>query len=83
MDTHTHLNSDLHELAHRSSNGVDVQLLWARSTNTVSVYVYDEAHDDEFELVVEPGTSALDVFMHPYAYAAWRGIDYGELKAAA
>jgi hypothetical protein len=25
---------------------------------------------------VEPGTNALDAFEHPYAYAAWRGVDY-------
>ena len=83
MDTHTHHTPDLHELAHRSSNGLDVRLLWTRSTNTVSVYVHDELLDEEFELVVDPGTSALSVFTHPFAYAAWRGIPYGELEAAA
>jgi hypothetical protein len=30
---------------------------------------------DQFELSVEPGANALDVFEHPYAYAAWRGVD--------
>ena len=87
MDTRTHLNPDLHELAHRSSNGLDVTLLWARSTNTASVHVYDEQTSDEFELVVEPGTSPLAIFHHPFAHAAWRGVDYGDtyetLEAAA
>ena len=82
MDTHTH-TSDLQELAQRSSNGLAVRLLWARSTNTVSVRVHDEVLDEEFELVVEPGTSPLAVFTHPFAYAAWRGVDYGELDLAA
>jgi hypothetical protein len=34
---------------------------------------------------VEPGTNALDVFEHPYAHAAWRGVDYrlADLRDAA
>ena len=82
MDTSTHI-SDLHELAHRNSNGLDVRLLWARSTNTVSVCVHDELLEEEFELVVDSGTSALAVYTHPFAYAAWRGIDYGHFEPLA
>ena len=82
MNTFTHLTADLHELDHRSSNGIDVTLLWARSTNTVSVHVRDERSDEDFELVVAPGTSPLDVFMHPFAYAAHQGIEYGVQAAA-
>ena len=82
MNTDTHI-SDRHELAHRSSNGLDVSLIWARSTNTVSVCVYDELYDEEFEIEVAPGTSPLAVFTHPFAYAARQGIEYGGLEAAA
>jgi len=44
-------------------------------TNAVSVLVRDDGTDDQFELSVEP-VDALDTFEHPYAYAAWRGVDY-------
>jgi hypothetical protein len=62
-----------------------VTLLWAEDTNTVAVLVRDEGTDDEFELSVEPGANALDTFEHPYAYAAWRGVDYRleDLRSAA
>ena len=82
MNTFDHL-SDLEELAHRSSNGIDVTLLWTRSTNSVSVHVHDERTEEGFELEVAPGTSPLAVFTHPFAYAARQGIEYGGLAAAA
>jgi hypothetical protein len=63
-------------LAKRKNAGIHVTLLWAEDTNTVAVLVRDEGTDDEFELSVEPGANALDTFEHPYAYAAWRGVDY-------
>jgi hypothetical protein len=63
------------ELAHRSSDGVDVALLWSRLTDTLYVTVRDERTDASFELVVEDGSEALDVFYHPFAHAAWRGIE--------
>lgn len=71
------------ELAHRNGDGLDVRLLWCRRTNTASVVVRDERLEDEFELVLEPGVNPLDVFEHPYAYAAWRGVEYLEPLAAA
>jgi hypothetical protein len=78
-----HHPADLHELAHRSANGIDVSLLWARSTDTVSVRVHDERSDDRFEVEVAAGTSPLAVFNHPFAYAARQGIEYGGLEAVA
>jgi hypothetical protein len=74
---------DLHELAHRSSNGIDVTLVWARSTDTVSVHVHDERSEEDFEIEIRPGTSPLAVFTHPFAFAARQGIEYGGLQAAA
>lgn len=71
------------ELAGRSGDGLDVRLLWCPRTNTASVVVRDERLNDEFELVIEPGLNPLDVFEHPYAYAAWRGVEYLEPLAAA
>ena len=63
-------------LAKRKNAGIHVTLLWAEDTNSVAVLVHDDSTDDQFELSVEPGANALDTFEHPYAYAAWRGIDY-------
>jgi hypothetical protein len=64
------------ELASRQSNGITVRLLWSRSMNLVSVTVADPANDDFFELVVAEHDRAMDVFHHPYAHAAARGIEF-------
>jgi hypothetical protein len=64
-------------LASRESSGTRVTLLWAAETNTASVLVDDDSTGDRFELVVEPHASPLDIYEHPYAHAAWRGIEYG------
>jgi hypothetical protein len=60
------------ELAYRSSNGIDVFLLWCPADDSLAVVVIDESADS-FELVVS-ASEALDVFDHPYAYAAYRGL---------
>ena len=72
-------------LAKRENAGIQVTLLWAQDTNSVAVLVHDDTTDDRFELSVEPGANALDTFEHPYAYAAWRGVDYrlADLRLAA
>jgi hypothetical protein len=82
---YTHANPARVVLAKRSNAGVQVTLLWAEDTNAVAVLVHDEGNDDQFELSVEPGANALDTYEHPYAYAAWRGIDYrlADLRLAA
>jgi hypothetical protein len=64
------------ELASRESSGITVRLLWSRSTNLVTVTVADAASDDYFELVLDEHDRALDVFHHPFAHAAARGIDF-------
>jgi hypothetical protein len=63
------------ELAHRSADGVHVTLLWHPSTDRVSVQVSDEGSGDTFEFEA-PAARALDAFWHPYAYAAFAGIDF-------
>jgi hypothetical protein len=72
-------------LASRKNAGIRVALLWAEDTNTVAVVVGDDSTDDQFELLVEPEANPIDVYEHPYAYAAWRGIDYraADLRQAA
>jgi hypothetical protein len=64
------------ELAHRSADGLEVSLLWSEFTGGLSVAVRDDRSGAGFELVVQSGTEALEVFDHPFAYAAWRGIEY-------
>jgi hypothetical protein len=64
------------ELASRESNGITVRLLWSRSTNLVTVAVDDTANDDYFELILDEHDRALDVFHHPFAHAAARGIEF-------
>ena len=64
------------ELASRESNGVTVTLLWSRATNLATVAVADTANDEYFELVLDEHDSPLDVFHHPYAHAAARGLDF-------
>ena len=64
------------ELASRGTHGITVRLLWSRSTNQVTVAVDDAANDDYFELVLDEDEQALDVFNHPFAHAAARGLDF-------
>jgi hypothetical protein len=83
-DSHDHGPALRRVLAERKNAGIQVTLLWAKDTNAVSVLVREDGTDDQFELSVEPG-DALDTFEHPYAYAAWRGVDYrlADLRDAA
>ena len=57
------------ELASRGNDGLEVALLWCRSTGRVKVTVADTRRDEEFELEVA-GSDALDAFHHPFAFAA-------------
>ena len=75
-----HTHPARRELAYRSSNGIDVFLLWCPADDTLAVVVIDE-NSDSFELVVT-AAEALDVFDHPYAHAAFRGLELIETPAA-
>ena len=57
------------ELAHRVSDGIEVQLLWSADDDSVSVAVCDHRDGVVFELPVAP-ERALHAFHHPFAYAA-------------
>ena len=65
------------ELAFRASNGLEVALLWHPRNDVVSVAVHDSKTGESFELVLGEGEKPMDVFEHPYAYAAYRGLDIG------
>ena len=77
--THTHIARK--ELAYRSSNGIDVLLLWNPANDTLAVLVIDD-NADSFELDVD-ASEAMDVFEHPYAYAAFRGLNFDEVEVPA
>ena len=68
---------DISELSSRSGNGVDVALLWRRYDNTAVVAVVDQRNGEAFLLDVHEHDDALDMFHHPYAYAAHRRVDHG------
>ena len=65
------------ELAFRSNDGMDVALLWHTASDLLSVVVADVRTDARFELVLDRDDRAMDVFHHPYAYAARRGMTPG------
>ena len=69
----THITG-LRELTSRRANGVHVRLLWAEPEGRCSVAVTDIATAEAFQIEVRAGELALDVFHHPYAYAAWHGV---------
>jgi hypothetical protein len=59
------------ELAKRAADGLEVVLLWNRSTNRVKVAVSDDrlCHHVDFEVA---HAEALSAFYHPFAHAAAR-----------
>ena len=65
------------ELAHRENDGLEVILFWQKLTDEFTITVSDERSGAYFELAAAPG-QALDVFNHPYAHAAFRGLRYAE-----
>ena len=65
----------LHELDRRSSDRIDVALLWHERDDRVLVAVADGRTGARFEIEVREDERALDVFHHPFAYAAWRGME--------
>jgi len=57
------------ELARRAGDGVEVALLWSPSDGRLTVLVDDAKTDQRFALQAR-ADNALDVFYHPFAYAA-------------
>lgn len=69
--------NDCKELAIRESDGLFVSLLWSKSADRVTLAVVDRNLDEEFHIDVA-GAHALDAFYHPFAYAAGRGLGFGD-----
>jgi hypothetical protein len=71
----TIVNRSARELSYRSNDGLEVWLLWSKPEGRLFVLVVDSKTGDSFEIDVD-SDRALDAFEHPYAYAAWRGVEY-------
>lgn len=72
------------ELAHRSSAGIDVTLVWVRrgDVDEALVCVYDSRDGVYFEISAEPYL-ALDVYHHPFFYRDFSTVDYEDIRLAA
>jgi hypothetical protein len=66
-------HTERRELAHRTSDGIEVTLFWSKPSSRVTITVLDTRSDEALEFEVD-GTAALDAFNHPYAYAAGRCV---------
>jgi hypothetical protein len=71
----THTTSELRELDHRVSDGIDVTLLWRPHDDRAIVAVSDAKTGESFTIEVGADQRALDVFHHPFAYAGNRCAD--------
>ena len=64
------MTDSFRELDHRSSDRIEVRLLWRESDNRVIVTVADGKTGERFTVDVREGQNALEVFHHPFARAA-------------
>jgi len=62
----------IRELDRRQSDGIDVRLLWHQTDDHLVVAVFDAKTGHGFQVRAAPHR-ALEVFHHPYAYAASEG----------
>ena len=64
--------TSLRELDSRYNDGIHVRLLWSSSDGRLSVAVNDTRTGQTFSVDVDDAKRSLDVFHHPFAYAAAR-----------
>jgi len=74
-----HIPTAMRELHSRVNDGLHVRLLWGEDDGHLAVSVSDIRTGRDFLLEVREGEDAMEVFHHPYAYAAWHGVDTGTL----
>ena len=60
----------MRELESRRNDGIHVRLLWGEHDGRLVVAVDDAKTGDRFGIEVRRHERALDVFHHPFAYAA-------------
>ena len=82
--------TSIRELDARQRNGIQVRLLWCECDGRIWVTVVDINSGDAFRVEVHAGERPVDVFHHPYAYAAHHGVAtstfpsaHGEMSMAA
>jgi hypothetical protein len=63
-----------HELAHRSTDGIEVALFWNSLNDGVTIELVDRRFDERLEFEVARD-KALDAFRHPYVYAPAQALD--------
>jgi hypothetical protein len=61
-------------LASRQSGTTEIALFWSKRKHRAAVAVDDEATGDHFELEINPEDDPLDLYNHPYPYAAVRHV---------
>jgi hypothetical protein len=66
----TDVLSSIQELATRTVDGLHVRLLWSGVEQEAWVSVIDVKRDHAVSVPVGENQNALDVFRHPFAYAA-------------
>jgi hypothetical protein len=71
--------TSIRELDTRVTDGVQVRLLWCEHDGTLWVTAVNTKTGDAFHVEVRDGDRPLDVFHHPYAYAAHHGVETSAL----
>ena len=61
-------------LVSRQSGTTEIALFWSKRKHRAAVAVDDEATGDHFELEINPENDPLDLYNHPYTYAAVRHV---------
>ena len=67
------------ELDHRTTDGIEVTLLWSKASDRITIAVVDTRSDEALEFEVD-SSAALDAFNHPYAYAAALHVGGGNVS---
>ena len=67
--------TSIRELDTRVTDGIQVRLLWCEHDGTLWVTAVNSKTGDAFHVEVRDGERPLDVFHHPYAYAAHHGVE--------
>jgi hypothetical protein len=62
------------KLLSRMNDGIQVDLVWCERKGRAWVTVSDSKRGERFSVLVPEGERPLDVFHHPYAYAAPEGV---------
>jgi hypothetical protein len=72
-----HITSAARELESRTSDGILIRLLWHPADGRVTVELDDSRSGERLEVEVRDGDRPLEVFRHPFAFAARRAERVG------